>query len=375
MFLACACDPPAPPGSSATDGSTDTSTTTSGSTVTGDAPTTSGSSSEVTGDPAPTQANIIFVTSTIHDGDLGGVAGADAECNARAAAAGLPGEYIAWLSTPEFDAITRIAGSRGWIRPDGRPFADTLAQDIRPNWYPPALDEFGAVVPDGTVTITGTNYKGAFFDKLGTCADYTATMAAQGVATGDPFSGAGNWSSGGASVCSVPMRLFCLGIGLDVPLALPPPQGRLAFVSKDAVLTGGIAAADAQCQAEADAGGLSGGFRALLASTGGSAASRFDLDGPTWFRLDGAQLFETAADLATGRPLAPLMQQATGLFAASLVRLGAPTPGSPATDACDDWTSTSGETPGGASRFIGALAYGGKSRACGDALAHYCFQE
>ena len=43
----------------------------------------------------------VFVTSTIHDGNLGGLAGADAICQARAEADGslaAPGTYKAWLS-------------------------------------------------------------------------------------------------------------------------------------------------------------------------------------------------------------------------------------------------------------------------------------
>lgn len=366
LLCLAACDPPAPGDTSASDGSTGTT----GDASTGDPPTGTG-----TGDAPPVKANIIFVTSTIFDGNLGGSGGADAECNARADAAGLPGTYVAWLSTPELDAIDRLAGSQGWVRPDGRPFADSLGFDIRRTWYPPSLDEFGEVVPDDTRTITGTNFEGVYFEPAGTCDDYTSSTALDGVGTGDPFSGFGNWSSGGSSACKLPMRLFCLGVGIIQPLSLPPPSGRLAFVSKPAPLTGGLAAADAQCQAEAAANGLSGSFRALLASSEGSAASRFDLDGPTWFRLDGAQLFETAADLATGRPLAPLLQQANGTGAASMVRLGAPTPGSPSDGACQDWTGTDGESPGGGSRFIGARAYGGMAQPCADASAHYCFQE
>jgi hypothetical protein len=41
---------------------------------------------------------IVFVSSTMYDGNMGGLAGADAECQALAAAAGLTGTYLAWLS-------------------------------------------------------------------------------------------------------------------------------------------------------------------------------------------------------------------------------------------------------------------------------------
>jgi len=40
----------------------------------------------------------VFTTSTVNDGNLQGLAGADAICNARAAAANLPGTYKAWLA-------------------------------------------------------------------------------------------------------------------------------------------------------------------------------------------------------------------------------------------------------------------------------------
>ncbi len=48
----------------------------------------------------------IFVTSVISptQGNLGGLAGADSWCNSLASAAGLPGTYMAWLSTSAADA-------------------------------------------------------------------------------------------------------------------------------------------------------------------------------------------------------------------------------------------------------------------------------
>lgn len=42
----------------------------------------------------------VFVTEAVHDGNLGGLVGADAICQAEADAAGLEGTYLAWLGTP-----------------------------------------------------------------------------------------------------------------------------------------------------------------------------------------------------------------------------------------------------------------------------------
>ena len=55
-----------------------------------------------------TGSGLVFVTSTTHNGNLGGVAGADAICNARAAAAGLPGSYLAWISMADDDPEFRF---------------------------------------------------------------------------------------------------------------------------------------------------------------------------------------------------------------------------------------------------------------------------
>jgi hypothetical protein len=47
---------------------------------------------------APTTPKIVFVTANTYNGNLGGVAGANAKCQKEASAAGLPGTYSAWLS-------------------------------------------------------------------------------------------------------------------------------------------------------------------------------------------------------------------------------------------------------------------------------------
>lgn len=54
-----------------------------------------------------TQSKRAFVTSTTYTGNLGGISGADALCQARADAASLGGSWIAWLSTSAINAISR----------------------------------------------------------------------------------------------------------------------------------------------------------------------------------------------------------------------------------------------------------------------------
>jgi hypothetical protein len=58
---------------------------------------------------ATTQAKVVFLTSVFKTGAMGGLAGADAHCQTLAAAAQLPGEYMAWLSTSTASPASRMA--------------------------------------------------------------------------------------------------------------------------------------------------------------------------------------------------------------------------------------------------------------------------
>lgn len=75
-----------------------------------------------------TTPRIAFATSTSFQGDLGGLAGADATCQALAEAASLPGLYLAWLSDGDESPASRfLTGSFGYERTDGVKIADDFA--------------------------------------------------------------------------------------------------------------------------------------------------------------------------------------------------------------------------------------------------------
>ncbi|HYL59494.1 MAG TPA: hypothetical protein VEU51_11520, partial [Candidatus Acidoferrales bacterium] len=67
--------------------------------------------------------NKVFVTSSTFDGNLGGQAGADADCASLASGAGLAGTFKAWLSTSGLNAKDKLGSARGFVRIDGQPFA------------------------------------------------------------------------------------------------------------------------------------------------------------------------------------------------------------------------------------------------------------
>src|SRR5215468_487958 len=57
--------------------------------------------------------HLVFVTSTVHDCAFGGLTAADAFCQARAQAAGLPGSYKAWLADANGSPATRMTHHAG----------------------------------------------------------------------------------------------------------------------------------------------------------------------------------------------------------------------------------------------------------------------
>jgi hypothetical protein len=56
----------------------------------------------------------VFVTSTTHDGNLGGIAGADKICNDCASAAGLEGTFKAWLGDSDSGPVDNFVMDR-WV--------------------------------------------------------------------------------------------------------------------------------------------------------------------------------------------------------------------------------------------------------------------
>ena len=68
---------------------------------------------------------LLFVTSTVQNGNLGGLSGADATCNSLASAAGLGGTFQAWLADSTQSPSTRQSQTgEPYVRTDGTAIAD-----------------------------------------------------------------------------------------------------------------------------------------------------------------------------------------------------------------------------------------------------------
>lgn len=285
-------------------------------------------------------ANLIFTTSATHAASMGGLAGADALCQSAAPDSNT---YKAWLAGGTTSAASRLGSARGWVRPDGKPVADTV-QDILAGrgWYAPNLSESGTQLTGLTWTWAGTD---SGENVVHDCANWTRNTgnASLGAADGPVVAWRGNSNSG----CDLQLRLVCMGTGRTarVHATRDAVSGRLAFVTAGAFTptAGGISAADALCRSEAMAAGRTGSFKALLASATASAASRMTLTGATWVTPAGLPIFGSASQLNGTTPFAvPIAQGADGTFHSGPpydVWTGAPTPNVTSTNTCGSFAN------------------------------------
>src|SRR5215831_1258472 len=261
--------------------------------------------------------NFVFASEPHAPGTFGSLAAADQWCMLSAAHAGLPGTYVAWLSTMATSAKAHVGSdARGWVRTDGLPVADTMDDLLTGRMLMPiSLGADGR--PINAFPVTGTTPTG-MVDQDSNCSDFTNPAAVH--SAGD-FKGTGSDWTSIALFTAVPLPcnredpIYCFGIDQTAPLTVAPPSGRLAFLSQRTWnIGGGVVAADQICQSEADAAGKRGTFHALLATSTAPAATRLD-DGPPWFRADGVPITATGGDSPIGADLlAPLNLTLSGSY-------------------------------------------------------------
>jgi hypothetical protein len=309
-----------------------------------------------------------FVTSLTYGSDLGGLAGADAKCQARAAAAGLARaeSFVAFLSSSTTDAYCHVQGFTGkraahcgllaepvaagnWVRVDGVPFAGRIDEALSPVQRvltPLLLDESGATVPEYSALWSGSDDYGQVHAGYPVpCADWGPAGAGE-AATGASWRTSANWLISGSASCTSDARLICVESGTPTPLPPYRSGGALAFVtsSSQGGNLGGLAGADAICQGLATVAGLpaAGSFHAWLSGTGVDALDRFSYDGP-WVRPDGVRIADGKSDLADGALRAPINVTETGVYLGNHASwTGTLADGGGTGSDCADWSSSDG---------------------------------
>jgi hypothetical protein len=166
---------------------------------------------DVYGKQAP-DANRVFVTSTVHDGDLneelpaGGLAGGDAICQARADAVPLGGTWTAWLSAPGISAASRITSS-AYVLVDKHTLVATSLSDLTDGTiqHPLFQDEWGAfqyhyvwtgTAPTGTATAN-------------TCNSWTTNLNSVSGDNGLSFENGNKWTREFPNTCNLMRHLYC----------------------------------------------------------------------------------------------------------------------------------------------------------------------
>ena len=161
----------------------------------------------------------VFVTSQVFTGDLGGLAGADAKCQAAAIAAELPGTYRAWLSSSTESTKDRLVHSSIPYRLlDGTEIAGNWVDltdgsldagiNVSENKSPPGKGTHSCIPSSLPIVWTSTTDSGAAVAGEYFCDDWSGT-------TGDGSAGAAGfadstWTSNCLPKCGDEAALYCV---------------------------------------------------------------------------------------------------------------------------------------------------------------------
>ena len=160
------------------------------------------------------RGHIVFTSSTTFTGSLGGLSGADTQCQSLALAEGLPDHlsYKAILSDSTNNAkdrlgvhmaIHNVLGETVALNADGL-WGGSLLVELRRAEDGTMLSSDRAwsnTLPDGTKRHTATS---------NTCMDWTSTSGTGSL--GDITSNSNNWIDfSGSHTCSNSRRLYCIG--------------------------------------------------------------------------------------------------------------------------------------------------------------------
>lgn len=160
----------------------------------------------------------VFVTSSVYNGNLNGVVGADAKCQIHANSAGLTGTYKAWLSSGSLSAESRLSKSTA-------PYKLVNGTVIANNWTDLTdqvlsssikVNEFGIPVtaPANYWDVwTNTSTSGGIYDVQSNlnCSSWTSSASTQTGRGGTSAESGYRWTSSEfvGHACNTAARLYC----------------------------------------------------------------------------------------------------------------------------------------------------------------------
>jgi len=167
-----------------------------------------------------TEAKIIFVSSQMYNGNMGGLLGADAKCQALAVAANLPGTYMAWLSDNTGSPSTRMVKSAvPYVRPNGTKIANNWADLTDGNLLANLdMNENMGTTPLGNTSCAGGGFKtvwsnttpsGTLGNANSSCSNWGSTNGGSAWGRSDQTTNIWTqWCSGG--LCSWVSPIYCV---------------------------------------------------------------------------------------------------------------------------------------------------------------------
>lgn len=162
------------------------------------------------GVPAPASWDcnkLVFVSSNSHTGNLGGVEGADAICQADAVAAGIPGTFKAWISSASSSPSSRFTHSPyPYQLANGTRIANNWA-DLTDGALAAAIDRWlgGSQIVGYIWTGTKANGTHAGND----CAGWTSSASAAWGYIGSSEYASANWTFLQSLTCDARLALYC----------------------------------------------------------------------------------------------------------------------------------------------------------------------
>jgi hypothetical protein len=173
-------------------------------------------------------ACLVFVTSTTYTGALGGLSGADDQCQARAAAGALPGTYTAWLST---GTGANESPASGGFRQSAQPYQLVTGAVVASSWddlVDPTTDlanpirwsELTTELPADEMAWTQTTPAGSAGVKVpqDACGTYALTNDCGDWTLADGGGGGGlgviglvdcRWTASSLAACEIARHLYC----------------------------------------------------------------------------------------------------------------------------------------------------------------------
>jgi len=162
--------------------------------------------------PIPTTSKRAFITSTTYTGNLGGLSGADAKCQARANTANLGGVWKAWISGDSISAASRLAHSTTpYRRIDGTLIANNWDDLIDGSLQSPITITELNTTNNSNFVWTNTTISGEVnLPQSSSCYDWTSTSTTNLTgACGDPTQITYRWTNYGSAGCTFTRSLYC----------------------------------------------------------------------------------------------------------------------------------------------------------------------